>query len=75
MLKVKGINDIHHIHIWALSTNENALTGHLVVAKNADMNGIEKIKHNVKHELEHLNINHATLEIEVENVQCEEPDC
>ncbi len=72
---INGVKDFHHIHIWALSTNENALTGHLVVGKNADMTGIEKLKHTVKHELEHLNINHATLEVEVETVQCEEPDC
>ncbi len=73
--KIDGVEDFHHIHIWALSTSENALTGHIVVAKNADMNSIEKIKHNVKHELEHLNINHATLEIETENTPCKETDC
>ena len=73
--RINGVEDFHHIHIWAISTSENALTGHIVVAKNADMNSIEKIKHNVKHELEHLNINHATLEIETENTPCEEPDC
>ena len=73
--KINGVRDFHHIHIWAISTTENALTGHIVVEKNIDMNNIEKIKHNVKHELEHLNINHATLEIETENTPCEEPDC
>jgi cobalt-zinc-cadmium efflux system protein len=73
--KINGVRDFHHIHIWAISTTENALTGHIVVAKNADMSNIEKIKHNVKHELEHLNIVHATLEIETENTPCEEPDC
>jgi cobalt-zinc-cadmium efflux system protein len=73
--KIAGVRDFHHIHIWAISTTENALTGHIVVDKNADMGSIEKIKHNVKHELEHLNINHATLEIETENAPCEGPDC
>ena len=73
--KLTGVKDFHHIHVWAISTKENALTGHLVVEKNADMNAIEKLKHTVKHELEHLNIRHATLEIETEAVQCEEPDC
>jgi cobalt-zinc-cadmium efflux system protein len=73
--KIDGIKDFHHIHVWALSTTENALTGHIVVAKNADMSNIEKIKHNVKHELEHLNIIHATLEVETENAPCKEEDC
>ncbi len=72
---LSGVIDFHHIHIWALSTNENALTAHLVVEKNTDMTTIEKLKHTVKHELEHLNIRHATLEIETGGVPCEEPDC
>lgn len=72
---IDGIKDFHHIHVWALSTTENALTGHIVVSKNADMGNIEKIKHHVKHELEHLKINHATLEVETENAPCKEEDC
>jgi cobalt-zinc-cadmium efflux system protein len=74
--RINGVKDFHHIHIWALSTTENALTAHLVVAANSDMMAIEKLKHDVKHELLHLNIQHATLEIETEGSPCEEPnDC
>jgi cobalt-zinc-cadmium efflux system protein len=73
--KINGIKDFHHIHVWALSTTENALTGHIVVTKETDMSTIESIKHKAKHALEHLNINHATLEVEMENAPCEEPDC
>ncbi len=72
---IPGVLDFHHIHIWAISTTENALTGHLVVSKETDLNTIEKIKHEARHQLEHLNVNHATLEIETENIPCEEPDC
>jgi cobalt-zinc-cadmium efflux system protein len=32
LLKAKGVVDIHHMHVWALSTTENALTAHLVIA-------------------------------------------
>ena len=73
--EIKGVSDVHHIHIWALSTTENALTAHVVVAKDIDMNEFEKIKHEIKHELLHLNIQHATLELETENAPCHEPDC
>lgn len=73
--KIPGVRGFHHIHIWALSTTENALTGHVVVSKDTDMNDLEKIKHEIKHALLHLNIQHATLEIETENSPCEEPDC
>jgi len=73
--KITGVKDFHHIHIWALSTTENALTAHVVVAKDTDMNQLEKIKHEIKRELLHLNIQHATLEIEMENTNCEGGDC
>lgn len=73
--RISGVKDFHHIHIWAISTTENALTGHIVVAKETAMSTIEGIKHEAKHMLMHLNINHATLEVEMENVPCEEPDC
>jgi cobalt-zinc-cadmium efflux system protein len=31
MLKAKGVVDVHHMHVWALSTTETALTAHIVV--------------------------------------------
>jgi len=73
--KISGVKDFHHIHVWAISTTENALTAHLVVAGNSDMDFIERLKHTIKHELLHQNIQHATLEIEMENTPCEESDC
>jgi len=29
--KLNDVKDLHHIHIWAINTTENALTGHLVL--------------------------------------------
>jgi cobalt-zinc-cadmium efflux system protein len=72
---MKGVKDFHHIHIWAISTTENALTAHLVVDRDIDMTAVEALKHRIKHELLHQKIQHATLEIETENAPCEEPDC
>jgi len=73
--RMKDVKDCHHIHIWAISTTENALTAHLVVDRNTDMVTVEAMKHKIKHELLHQNIQHATLEIEMEDAPCDEPDC
>lgn len=70
---IKGVNDLHHIHIWAMSTMQNALTAHLSVSKKATNEEINKIKHELKHELKHQNIQHCTIEIETEN--CEDKNC
>ena len=72
---IPGVKDFHHIHVWAISTTENALTAHLCVDREAGMEFIEKLKHTIKHELLHQNIQHATLEIEMEDSPCDEPDC
>lgn len=69
--KIEGVRDFHHIHIWALSTTENALTGHVVLKGEIGMEDQERIKKQIKHELLHLNIQHATLETETESLSCE----
>ena len=66
VLKIDGVKDFHHLHIWAISTTQNAMTGHIVVANDFSMAKIEKLKYRIKHELEHLNIHHSTLEMETE---------
>jgi cobalt-zinc-cadmium efflux system protein len=70
-----GVKDFHHIHIWAISTTQNALTGHLVLSEKLNNIEISKIKAQIKHELEHLNIQHTTLETEFENENCDQADC
>lgn len=66
VLKMQGVKNFHHLHIWAISTTQNALTGHLVVSNDFSIAQIIRLKHQIKHELEHLNIQHSTLEIETE---------
>src|SRR5690606_2624462 len=29
---VEGVMNVHHMHIWGLSTNENSLTAHIQIA-------------------------------------------
>jgi len=74
LMKAEGVVDIHHMHVWALSTTENALTAHLVV-KPEDMAMFDDIKHDLRHRLEHLSISHSTFEPEFADEKCEQPDC
>jgi cobalt-zinc-cadmium efflux system protein len=69
--KIGGVRDFHHIHIWALSTMENALTGHVVLDQKIGIEEQEKIKREIKHQLLHANIQHVTLETETETMACE----
>ncbi len=65
--EIEGVEDCHHLHIWALSTTQNAMTAHIVVKEGADP---EKVKHNIKQKLESYNINHATIETESKHCGC-----
>ncbi len=66
------VKSIHHLHIWAISTTENALTAHIVVD---NLNDMEKLKHQIKDELLEAGISHATLEFETGKQCCENGNC
>jgi cobalt-zinc-cadmium efflux system protein len=74
LMKAKGVIDVHHIHVWALSTTENALTAHLVIDQNA-ASAFDSIKHDLRHRLEHLSISHSTFEPEFSDEKCLQMDC
>ena len=73
--KIEGIKDLHHIHVWAMSTTENAMTAHLVVDEDKGFQQITIIKNKLKHQLLHNNIQHITLETEFSNEPCKKPEC
>lgn len=61
MAKVEGVVNVHHVHIWAISTRETALTAHIVVD---DMTHADEIRNRVKELLKPLGIGHSTIETE-----------
>ncbi len=64
--------EVHHIHVWAMSTTENALTAHVVVD---DMQHAHEAVQQIKQTLIHEGITHVTLETETQDDMCEEKDC
>jgi cobalt-zinc-cadmium efflux system protein len=64
---LEGVSELHDLHIWAMSTNETALTVHLVRPGGTD----DKFLHTVCEQLSHrFGIHHATLQIEVSGDAC-----
>ena len=65
---VQGVLDIHHIHLWMLNEEENIITLHAVIAKNANFHDVtEEIKHALKEE---FHIDHSTVQVEEVNKSC-----
>lgn len=62
-----GVASYRHLHIWALSSSENALTAHIVLTDTKKVADFVTIKQALKAELIHANIQHTTLELDDEN--------
>ncbi|WP_369049004.1 cation diffusion facilitator family transporter [Tenacibaculum sp. UWU-22] len=76
LLKNPLVKEVHHTHIWAISTNTNALTTHIYVdTKNYTPEIISKLKKEINHQLAHQNIQHVTLQFETSNDKCVENNC
>lgn len=70
--RIENVAEIHHLHIWAISTTEVALTAHVVLK---DLSRMETTKHDIKQCLEQLGIKHSTLEMEATGCECHEHAC
>lgn len=68
--EIKGIIDIHHIHIRSIDGYNNFMTLHAVVKKYDS-----EIKKQIKEELEEHGICHSTIELELENEECKNKTC
>jgi cobalt-zinc-cadmium efflux system protein len=66
------VNEVHHLHIWAISTTDNALTAHVVIDALEQM---EEVKGRLKHLLKENGIGHSTLEFETPGSGCHEHCC
>ncbi len=59
--KLPHVKEVHHVHIWAISTTENALTAHVVLD---DIGYMQEVKNNIRKLLLEKNISHCTIETE-----------
>jgi len=71
---VKDVVDVHHVHIWALSTTTNALTAHIILKEDANIVDMQVVKKEIAHKLAHENIKHVTIQID-EASGCEDINC
>ena len=63
LASLEGVKEVHDLHIWAMSTNETALSAHILMCK--EHHGDEFLR-KVEYELEHnFRIGHSTIQIEI----------
>jgi cobalt-zinc-cadmium efflux system protein len=65
MTTVKGVDGVHHVHLWSLCSDINVLDAH-VYSCERDVGKIEQMKQEIKERLKKYRILHSTLEFECE---------
>ena len=70
ILEIKGVENVHHIHIWSIDGYNNFATMH-IVSNNKNKN----VKLDIKKELKEHGIVHSTIEFESVNEHCLEEEC
>jgi cobalt-zinc-cadmium efflux system protein len=64
ILRVRGVQEVHDIHIWTLGTDLHALSCHVRIP-DMHMEGCEKILESIKEVLAHdFHITHTTVQFE-----------
>ena len=64
ILQVAHVKHVEHVHVWPLSTTENALTAHVAIDEQLSFDEKMKVVSEIKHELIHHSIHHSTIELQ-----------
>ncbi|MBL6010714.1 cation diffusion facilitator family transporter [Bacillus halotolerans] len=64
--ETEGIQNIHDLHIWSITSGLNALSCHAVVDSQLTISESENILRKIEHVLEHKGITHVTIQMETE---------
>lgn len=75
LLQVPSVASVHHIHVWALSSSQNALTAHIVLQIGQKLTDFQRDRQTLKLLLTKKNIHHSTFEIEEFETECTDTTC
>lgn len=75
LIDIEGVLSIHHIHLWTLEGSVPLMTLHLSVDQNIDLKRIIDIQSQAHQILHQMGINHATIQIEVDGIECYGKQC
>ncbi|MFS0727679.1 cation diffusion facilitator family transporter [Paenibacillus sp. 1P07SE] len=62
--EMEGVQDVHDVHLWSITSSLHALTAHIVVDGGNTVAETESLLSEIEHRLAHLDIQHVTLQVE-----------
>lgn len=72
---IPGVISTHDMHTWTMDGRFNVMTLHVVLNKKISIEEIQTVKDEIRHCVEHLNIQHLTIETELEDQSCNLTKC
>lgn len=69
-MKIKGVIELHDIHLWSLDGINHVVSLHAVINKNVEITEYTKIKEKLKRSIKEMGIGHITVEIEDSSENC-----
>ena len=73
--EIKNIANIHDLHIWSLDEEYNVLTVHIILNEVLPTEKLVALKKQIRSILKAENIQHATIEFEMQNEECDFEKC
>jgi len=67
---IKGVQDMHHTHVWSLDGEHHVFTTHMRLEENVDLSQLSFIKKEFQTLLAPYHFTHSTLEIEAYDEIC-----
>lgn len=61
---VSGIQDVHDVHVWSITSGRNALSCHAILDGGMTIRESQNILRKLEYELAHKNIGHITVQTE-----------
>lgn len=68
----EAVLGLHDLHIWSITSGYNALSCHIVVKDDMTVRESESIREQLDHDLKHIGITHATIQVETAHHDHEE---
>lgn len=61
---IPNITNIHDLHVWSITSGQNALSCHVVVKDDITIRDSQSLLRTIEHELESMGIDHVTVQLE-----------
>ena len=72
---IEAIENIHDLHIWSLDEEYNILTVHVILKEKLPLEKLTELKKNIRDVLKEEKIQHATIEFETKDENCDLHEC